>query len=60
MLAMMTIKEQILEEVTLKVRATIREAREAYNGSYGYAKKVLAIPEISEALKLYLEKHKED
>lgn len=43
----------------MKVRAVLREAREAYDKSYGYAKKVLEIPELAEALELYL-KQQED
>jgi len=47
--------KEIPESIVLKVRAKIREAREAYDESYVHALKILAISEIAIGLQLYLE-----
>jgi len=51
--------EEIIEQVTWKVRALVREAREAYNHSYGFAARIVNIPEIREGLELYIKSKEE-
>ena len=45
---------EIIDQVTLKVKALVREAREAYNHSHHFAARIVAIPEIREGLELYM------
>ena len=52
--------EEVFEQVTLKVKALVREAREAYNHSHGFAARIVAIPEIREGLELYIKSKEEE
>lgn len=45
-------EEEFVKQVTLKVKALVREAREAYDQSHIFAHRIVNIPEIKNGLKL--------